>query len=55
MTIIHEIQNIQQGLSTEKEVAEKVANLPKKERIEILDELEWLAEYGIISEIKKYI
>ena len=55
MDIVSEIQNLEQGCTTIDEVCKKVGNLSKKEQIEILDNLEWLAEYKLRTEIKNYI
>ena len=55
MNIIFEMQNIQQGFITQKELVEKVVNLSKKEQVEVLDMLEYLAEYNTLNEIKKHL
>jgi hypothetical protein len=55
MNIVFEIQELQQGNTTITELAEKVASLSKKERTEVLDNLEYLAEFNLLEEIKRYL
>ena len=55
MNLIHELQDLQQGNTTVSLLAEKIANLSKNERLEVLDNLEYLAEFNLLNEVKKYL